>query len=128
MVKSKLLVYVSGPLTNGMANVEERYVEDNIAEAIRIATWLVEKGFVPYVPHLTWYWHQRVPDIPYEAWLCMCEEFIRRCDAVYRIDGVSKGADHEVEFAQKLGLPVFTVQAQLLEWWAMERKAGDYSG
>lgn len=123
--KKNLMVYVAGPLTNGMENIDEDYVEGNIKEAIRIATWLVEKGFVPYLPHLTWYWHQRHPEISYETWLDMCEEFIRRCDALYRIDGVSRGADHEVEFARKNNIPVFTVQAQLLEWKAMERRAGN---
>jgi hypothetical protein len=118
-----LMVYVAGPLTNKMDNTDEDYVSGNINEAIKVAHWLAEHGFVPYVPHLTWYWHKQYPDTPYELWLTMCKEFIRRCDALFRIDGISFGADREVEIAQSIGIPVFTVLSQVLEWRAMERRA-----
>jgi len=119
----KLMVYVAGPLTNGMKNIEDSFVEGNIDQACRVANFIRSKGIVPYIPHLTWYWQKRNPEIVYDEWLEMCETVLSRCDALYRLDGVSKGADYECELAHDLGIPVFTVLAQLLEWKAMERRA-----
>jgi hypothetical protein len=33
--------------------------------------------------------------------------WLAKCDAVLRLPGASSGADREVEYAQKLGIPVF---------------------
>ena len=37
----------------------------------------------------------------------MANRLIRRCDAVLRIEGASKGADEDVRLARERGLPVY---------------------
>ena len=38
----------------------------------------------------------------------VAQRLLRRCDAVLRIPGPSRGADNDVELARALGLPVYT--------------------
>ena len=37
----------------------------------------------------------------------VASRLIERCDAVFRIDGISKGADQDVLLARRRGLPVY---------------------
>ena len=37
----------------------------------------------------------------------VAHKLLDKCDAVYRIEGASKGADMDVEVAKRRGLPVF---------------------
>ena len=37
----------------------------------------------------------------------VANRLIRQCDAVYRIEGASQGADADVHLAEELGLPVY---------------------
>lgn len=37
----------------------------------------------------------------------VAHRLIGKCDAIYRIEGESKGADMDIEVARKLGLPVY---------------------
>jgi hypothetical protein len=49
-----------------------------------------------------------VGDAVSEAFLYpVAGRLIRQCDAVFRIDGASHGADADVRLAQELGLPVY---------------------
>ena len=41
---------------------------------------------------------------------------MRRCDAPFRIDGLSQGADREIAEAKKVGLPIFYQLDDLSEW------------
>ena len=52
----------------------------------------------------------------YEEWMAIDFEMVRRSDAVFRLPGISDGAEREVALADDLGLPVFTVMDELLEW------------
>jgi len=92
-------VYVAGPYSKGD-------VMDNIHRAIRAANWLMDAGYTPFVPHLTGIWHLVTPK-PYWAWLEYDNKWLRKCDAVLRLDGESSGADKEVELALELGIPVY---------------------
>jgi hypothetical protein len=49
-----------------------------------------------------------VGDAVSEAFLYpVAGRLIRQCDAVFRIEGASQGADADVRLAQELGLPVY---------------------
>lgn len=92
----KLLVYIACPYSNDP--------EANVQEALRVASQIRDNGWaVPFVPVLTHFWEKAYP-APYETWMEMDFEYLRRCDAVLRLPGVSPGADREVAFAEKLGL------------------------
>jgi Domain of unknown function (DUF4406) len=92
-------VYVAGPYTKGD-------VEENVRNAIKAGNELADKGFAPFVPHLTHFWEALFPR-PYDFWIDLDNQFLPDCDAVLRIPGDSSGADNEVRLAHSLGIPVF---------------------
>jgi hypothetical protein len=67
------------------------------------------------VPHLTLLWHIVSPR-PLDFWYEYDVATLARCDAVFRMEGKSEGADQEVAFAEDEGKPVFTNRPELLAW------------
>lgn len=96
----RLRVYVAGPYTKGDTIL-------NIREAILAGEKLRARGFCPFIPHLTAFWHLIAPS-PYEEWLDLDNQFLPCCDVLLRIPGESTGADSEVALARSLGIMVFT--------------------
>lgn len=107
------LIYISGPLTNGLT-AGVRDMETNIANAQSVAVDLMAAGFAVFCPHSSGMW-QREREIPYDEWLAHDFAIIDRCDAVYRLPGVSRGADAEVQYASDVGVPVFYAGGQTYE-------------
>ena len=107
------LVYIAGPYSSPDPVW-------NTHNTIGIAGQLADEGLVtPVVPHLTLLWHAVQPrsiDFWYEYDLAV----LARCDAVLRLPGASTGADRETDFAESLGIRVFTDRAGL-DAWARER-------
>lgn len=96
----KKLVYVAGPYA--LPDPVE-----NTHKAIKAADELIELGFIPVVPHLSLLWHIVSPKGA-DFWYAYDLEILRRCDALLRLPGESRGADGEVEFCQKWTcIPVF---------------------
>lgn len=96
-----MLLYIAGPLTtSGM-------VWDNVRKAIQAADRIYDKGHHSFIPHLSAF--QAVTSSPRteEEWMDLCFQMLSRCDALFRLEGESRGSDREVLFAQKLGLPVY---------------------
>lgn len=99
-------VYIAGPIGQ-----DPKQAKINMHYAIEYAHQLRDRGYSPFVPQLSVVWHKRRPRM-YEDWLTMDFDWIEVCDALLRIPGESPGADREVEFARKLGIPVyFSVEA-----------------
>lgn len=93
-------IYVAGPYTKGDVAI-------NVRNAITVGNNLRALGHTPFIPHLTHFWHMQLPhDVDY--WYAYDMEWLKVCDAVFRLPGESKGADAEVAEAKKLGLPVYT--------------------
>jgi hypothetical protein len=92
-------IFVSGPYTNGD-------VGRNVKSAMDATNELIERGYAPYCPHLTHFLHINNWQ-PYEKWLALDIQYLDICDALLRIPGESFGADKEVDFAVKKGIPVF---------------------
>lgn len=101
-------VYVAGPYTNGD-------VQDNVDKAISIGESIWRHGHIPFIPHLFHYWHLQHPG-NYEKWATLDIAWLLRCDAIYRIDGESPGADMEVAVARAHNMPVFYTMNGLCEW------------
>jgi hypothetical protein len=93
-------IYVAGPYTKGDVAV-------NVHRAFKAANDLADRGFAPFVPHGTHFWHLMF-ERAYEFWLELDNQFLPCCQAVLRIPGESSGADNEVALARKLDIPVFT--------------------
>ena len=92
-------VYVSGPLSLG-GKLE------NVFRAINAGCQLVQLGFAPLIPHLT-YFADPEDELGYGAWLEVDLAWLPQAAAVLRLPGESKGADQEVAEACRLGIPVF---------------------
>lgn len=112
-------VYVAGPLS-GVKNVEGGFPVDqrkeNCVRAVLLADQLCKLGFTPHVPHAyAWMRDDALQEHPgsdeagHKVWdyvLGLDEQIILRMDVLFRIEGVSAGADREVAFANANGIPV----------------------
>src|ERR1043166_9437173 len=97
-------VYVAGPYTQGD-------VVQNIKAAIDAGEALAGLGFVPFIPHLTAFWHFQHAHC-YGFWLDYTSEWLLACDALLRLPGPSNGADSERRLALTVGIPVYyTIEA-----------------
>jgi hypothetical protein len=96
----KKKVYVAAPYTIGDVGINVRW-------AIEAGDALLMRGFIPFIPHLSHFWHLLTPH-DYETWLAFDLEWLSTCDAVFRVAGESAGADREVEKAKRYGILVFT--------------------
>lgn len=92
-------VYIAGPYTKGDVAI-------NVRRALDAANELINHGFVPFIPHLTHFLHMSYPR-SYAYWLAYDKVFISLMHALLRLSGESAGADSEVEYAKKIGIPVF---------------------
>ena len=92
-------VYIASPYSMGdpVANVNRQ---------IDMASALRNYGFTAYIPLMSHFEHERHPR-PWGDWIEHDLEWLKVCDCVLRLSGESKGADMEVEYAVKLGIPVF---------------------
>ena len=103
--------YIAGPYTKPDP-------VSNTRAALDEATVLLDSGLVaPIVPHLSLHWDLVHPR-PYEQWLDLDLDVIRRCDALYRLPGESTGAEREWAHAVRFNLPRFTDRMVLLGWAA----------
>jgi hypothetical protein len=101
-------VFVSGPIStldHTLAAGAYDQIAGNLRHAIDTADMLLNAGYSPYLPHLTHYWNL-IHHHPWEQWLAVDEAFLRTCDAVFRIQKPSQGADRECALARALGIPV----------------------
>lgn len=102
-------IYVAGPYTKGDVAL-------NVRNAFEAANRLADRGFAPFVPHSTHFWHMMFPR-PYEFWLELDRQFLPCCEALLRLSGPSSGADQEVQLAKELGIPVFDEIDKLLRFF-----------
>jgi hypothetical protein len=103
------LVYVAAPYSTGDP-------VHNTHLAIRVGDELNDTGLVAaYVPHLSLLWHIVSPkDV--DHWYEHDLAILSRCDALFRVEGASKGADQEQDFADANRIPVFFEIHELLDW------------
>lgn len=87
----------------------------NIRRAIDCAEQLYQLGYAPFVPHLFAAWHA-FHEHSWSEWMQLDDEWLRRCDALFRLPGESEGADVEVLRARSYGMPVFTDFDELEAW------------
>lgn len=92
-------VYVAGPYTHGDVAV-------NVRTAILAADKLMDRGFMPFVPHLTHLWHIISPR-PYRDWIKLDNQFLPYCDIILRLPGESQGADAEVATARSIDMLLY---------------------
>jgi len=100
-LRKSIRVYIAGPISQGNQFL-------NCVRGVQVADTLLQMGYIPFCPHLSYFWHHISGRPPtYGEWLKYDFHWIRLCHAVLRIPGESLGADKEVEFAKKYKIPVF---------------------
>ena len=92
-------IYIAGPYTKGDVVL-------NVRKAIETAEFLRGMGHIPFLPHLTHFWHLVYPH-GVDYWYKYDLEWLKRCDCLIRLPGESTGADKEVEYAKEFGKPVY---------------------
>ncbi|OHB70483.1 MAG: hypothetical protein A2V70_06230 [Planctomycetes bacterium RBG_13_63_9] len=105
---SRPRIYISGPLSS---SGNER---ENVARAVAVARQLIDLGFAPFCPHLSWYLDP-AGEIPHDTWMEVDLPWVAVADAVLRIPGESLGADIEVDHARAVGVPVLGTIGELVE-------------
>jgi hypothetical protein len=100
-------VFVSSPYTIGDVAV-------NVKAQIDCADKLMNLGFAPFAPLYSHFQHMVHPR-PYMDWIKIDLEWVKVCDCVLRLQGESKGADMETEYALSIGKKVFTSISELIK-------------
>lgn len=109
-MERKVAVYIASPYTKGD-------IDQNVRRSLMVANELIEKGFVPFTPLLTHFWHIISPK-SWDVWMEMDREWVLRCDCVLRLVGESVGADEEVKLAHKNHILVFYTIPDLCEFYS----------
>ena len=104
-------IYVAGPYapTNCSLHDASRVAMKNVNKAIEVGITLIEKGHLPFIPHLNHYLHIHYScKKDYGDWYYEYDNsFLTHwAEALFYI-GSSKGADAELELAKKLRLKIF---------------------
>lgn len=106
---SILYVFVAGPYM-------KEYAPHNARDAMEAGTKLIRAGLVPYVPHLTMLWDTAFP-MSYDEWCSYHLSWIERCDLLLRLPGDSPGADKEVAYAKRFGIPCWGASVDSFLRW-----------
>ena len=93
-------VYIAGPLTTSGD------IALNMRAAITAAEGILDRGHLPYIPHLTFFWHFASPH-PYDYWIKLDKRWLMECDALLRLPGESRGTEIEVSLAARMGLSIY---------------------
>jgi len=105
-MSERQFVFISGPYSQGD-------VAANVAEAIHAGDLVAKAGHVPFIPHLSHFWHMLHPH-EYTFWLKQDMHWLGKCDCLIRLFGPSLGAEKEVLAAREAGTPVYrSVEAWL---------------
>lgn len=110
--RRRLRVYVAGPISSN--------VFEGVARGSAAGRKLFLDGLAPFVPHFDAYWW--LPEGNWRAYLEYDLEYVAIVDAVYRLEGASKGADLECRIAEEHGIPIFYESGK---WWNGQQDYGD---
>ena len=107
------LILIAGPYRSG-ANGTAELIAGNLRRLEEAALQVYRFGHMPMIgewvalPLAAAAGSKAVGDPVSETFLYpVANRLIRQCEAVYRIDGASQGADGDVRLAGELGLPVY---------------------
>jgi hypothetical protein len=93
------MIYVAGPLYgSGLAG-------PNIRKALEAGVALRHMGYLPFIPHLYFFWDQVHPAAE-DYWLDLDKDWVERSDALVRLPGASPGAGKEEAWAAQANIPI----------------------
>jgi hypothetical protein len=111
----KRVIYIAGKYRDGRG---EWWIRENIRRAEEAAGLVWQNGGVALCPHKNTAFFGGLPGCTDDTWLAGDLELLRRCDAVWAIDGwlESAGAKAEVSFARENGIPVYFCVNEVVEF------------
>jgi hypothetical protein len=108
-----MIILVAGPYRSG-TNDDPALIARNLDRLEAAAMPVYQAGHIPLigewvaVPLMKQAGSTTLDDTIAEQYLYpVAGRLIERCDAVYRIEGASKGADQDVSLARERGIPVY---------------------
>lgn len=108
-----MLILIAGPYRSG-TNDDPELIQKNLDNLESMALPLFRKGHVPLIgewialPLMHLAGSKNIGDeVWHEIQYPVAHRLLKKCDAVLRIPGESKGADQDVEIAKQLGLKVY---------------------
>jgi hypothetical protein len=110
----KTRVYIAGPMSKG-----DRVA--NLADAMRAMRYLMEAGYAPLMPQLTFFLEPFM-QASHADWLSIDIPWLSVAQAVLRLPGESVGADDEVCRAGVIGIPVFYSLESLQEYFKFQEE------
>lgn len=91
------MVFISGPITSQALSC--------VRDSLPVYKFLLDNGAVPVGLQFAII-AEMVDPLSYEEWMDYAYGLIDHCDLLVRLPGESSGADREVDYASKRGLPV----------------------
>ena len=108
-----LMILIAGPYRSG-TNDDPALMSRNLRALEAVALPLYRAGHIPMIgewvalPLISVAGAKQVGDVVWDEILYpVADRLLRKCDAVLRIEGASKGADNDVRLALERGLKVF---------------------
>jgi hypothetical protein len=102
----RLSIYIAGPFTNG-ETLPQRTVKKNVKRAIEVGAKIKRKGHYIFIPHYSYYMDASGYSFEYDDWMREDLYWIKKCDAMFVIEGKSIGVDREIEYAKHLKKRIF---------------------
>ncbi|AMG97832.1 Uncharacterised protein [Serratia liquefaciens] len=110
---SAQLILIAGPYRSGTDGDAQR-IADNLHRLEQAALAVYQRGHVPVIgewlalPLAAAAGSTQLGDAVSEAFLYpVAHRLIAQCQAIYRIEGASAGADNDVRLANEWGIPVY---------------------
>jgi hypothetical protein len=114
MTTKPLIILIAGPYRSG-TNDDPALIQQNLNRLESFSLAIYKAGHIPMIgewvalPIMRQAGSKALGDAIAEQYLYpVASRLLERCDAVFRIEGASKGADEDVRLARERGLSVFT--------------------
>lgn len=98
-------IYLASPYSNG-DKTSQAARADNVFKSMEAAHVLMDMGLTVFNPLLS-HFHNIQHPRPTEYWYKWCLAWLSRCDALVYLPGESHGVQLEIEYAEKVGIPVY---------------------
>lgn len=108
-----MLIMIAGPYRSGTDN-DPILIQRNMDKLESMAIPIFQKGHISMIgewvanPLIHLAGSKEIGDEIFNAYQYpVAHRILRKCDAILRVEGESKGADQDVELAKKLGLKIY---------------------
>jgi hypothetical protein len=108
-INQAIKVYIAAPYSKGDIAI-------NVRNAIQAGEKISTYGMIPYIPHLTHFWHLQFNHSA-DYWYKYDFHWLDVCDCLLRLPGESHGADEEMKRMVDNHRIVFLDMESLINWY-----------